>query len=72
VHILDLKSGGDSALLVDVSPPRAPGLPTLVVELGGASAGFARDSQARLAVALGDGGAGAEVVAVVEAAARCA
>jgi hypothetical protein len=69
VEVLDLERLGDGALFVDISSPRAPGFPALVVELAGASAGFAHDFQAGFAVAFGDGCAGAEVVAVVEAAA---
>jgi hypothetical protein len=67
--VFDLKGFRDGALFIDISPPRTPGLPALVIEFAGASAGLARDFQAGFAVALGDGCAGAEVVAVVEAAA---
>jgi hypothetical protein len=71
LNVLDLKRLGDGALFVDISSPRAPRLPALVIEFAGASACFAGYFQAGFAVAFGDGCAGAKVVTVVEAAACC-
>jgi hypothetical protein len=69
VDVLDLKRLGDGALFADIASPGTPSFPALVVEFAGAGAGFAGYSQAGFAVAFGDGCAGAEVVAVIEAAA---
>jgi len=71
IGVLCEKRLGDGALFVDIAPPRAPGLPALIIELAGTSAGFARDFLAGFAVAFGDGCAGAEVMSVVETSACC-